>query len=550
MKKIVYLILLSLLFFWPYQSLAYLAKVNGEEVGIKDFKQYLVEFHLYEQMHPKEKKGKAALTTEALEQKLKKLIDEYLMAQEAKRLGLDQDSSYLKNMNDVRKELALSKFWQEEVKKMNITDKVLKNYYNRRLTKIHVRQIFTKDKKKAQKALKRLKSGKSFSEVAKVFSEDPFAQRGGDMGLVTRGRMADAWEKVAFSLKPGEISDIVKTDAGYHIIKVEKIISPKPEIFEKDKTWFKKQYIKQKLKERRKELTTALRKKAKIEINHKLFEKIDVNDKESTGILAKVNGEEIRVEAFLPALKKRLWGAKAMAKRWHFKIDEKKIKKSVLDQMINDSLLAQEALKKGYFRKDKNLQNTLKKFQRYFLATLFKQKIIAPQVKIEEKELKEYYQRHKEEFRAPTKYKLSLIKVSTKKEAEEIREELIAGADFSLLARKKSKGSSAKKGGLLGWISEDKMPSQVKEAVSKLKPGDISPVIKDNGKYIVLKLEEKKLGEQLPYEKVKMDIEKKLWYRKFNKMLSKYLKELRRISKIEIDKATLKKLEEEFKIRS
>jgi len=550
MKKIIYLIFPILLFFWPFHGLAYLAKVNGEKIGIKDFKQYLVEFHLYEQMHPKESAGKSVLSTKALEKKLDKLIDEYLMAQEAKRLGLDQDPIYLKKLSDIQKRLALSKLWQEEIQKLKITDQVLKNYYNYRFTKIRVRQIFTKNKKKAKEALKLLKSGRPFSEVAKSLSEDPFAKRGGDMGLLTHGRMVDAWEKVAFSLKPGQISDIVKTEAGYHIIKVEKIIPPKPKIFEKDKAWVKKEYIKEKLRERRKELVAALRKKAKITVNRELLKKIDANKKKITGVLAKVNTEEIRVKDFLPALEKRLWGIRAMAERWHFKINKEKIKETLLEEMIDDCLLAQEALKRDYFSKDKDLQNTFKKYQRYFLVTLFKQKIIAPQVKIKEEELKEYYHHHQEQFKSPTQYKLSLIKVLTKEEAEKIREELIAGADFSLLAKKKSKASSAKKGGKLGWVSEDKLPDRIKKAIKNLKCGDISPVIEDNGKYIVLKLEEKKLGRKLPYEKVKMDIEKKLWYKKFGTVLDKYLKELRKISKIEIDKATLKKVEEEFKIRS
>lgn len=66
-----------------------------------------------------------------------------------------------------------------------------------------------------------LHSGADFAEVARQYSEDPgSAKRGGDMGFAKRGDFVPEFEEVAFSLKPGEISDIVKTEFGYHLIQV------------------------------------------------------------------------------------------------------------------------------------------------------------------------------------------------------------------------------------------------------------------------------------------------------------------------------------------
>ena len=78
--------------------------------------------------------------------------------------------------------------------------------------------------KKAEDILAKIKSGKSFSELAKKYSDDPgSAQQGGELGYFTSGIMDPAFEKAAFALKVGEVSKPVRTSFGFHIIKLEAI---------------------------------------------------------------------------------------------------------------------------------------------------------------------------------------------------------------------------------------------------------------------------------------------------------------------------------------
>jgi peptidyl-prolyl cis-trans isomerase D len=74
----------------------------------------------------------------------------------------------------------------------------------------------------AEAALRRIQAGEDFAEVARQTSQDPAsAEQGGDLGFFTRGAMVKSFEDVAFALRPGEVSDPVRTEFGYHLIKIE-----------------------------------------------------------------------------------------------------------------------------------------------------------------------------------------------------------------------------------------------------------------------------------------------------------------------------------------
>ena len=542
---IIFTILFSLTL--PSRGLAYLAKVNNEVITVEDFKKALSSAHMYAPLR-KDKAGK--LSKKIIKETLDNMIDHYLLAQEAQRLDLAKEPDYLKNLDYYKKDLATRAFWQEEFKKINITDKELKSYYQEKNTKWHFSQIFTKNKKRAQEALKRLRAGESFPKVAKELSESPYASRGGDLGFIRKGQMVKEWEKVAFSLKPGEFSNIIKTSQGFHIVKLEEIKLPDMKTFEQRKKSIRRELTKKRRKIIEKQWEDSLRAKANIKINQELFKQIKQDFKgKDEEIIAWVNGAPIYLKEFLSIFKRKLWGYNAMKERWNIKIDLNKVKKEILDGLINQKVIEQEAIKRDYFSKNQEIKKQLDNHKRMLLIKEFKRKIIAPQIVLSEKELKDYYKKHKQDYLSPSQYNLRLIRVKSKKEAQEILEELKAGGDFAFLAKKKSIAESAKKGGAIGWHSENGLPTKIREAVKELKPGEFSPIVEDGGYYSIVFLEEKRKGKVIPFEEVKEKVKRQLWTQKFNTLLNKYLKQLRKVSDIKLDKKALNRLEEEFGIK-
>jgi parvulin-like peptidyl-prolyl isomerase len=85
--------------------------------------------------------------------------------------------------------------------------------------KVHCAHILVGSDSEAKMVLDRLKKGEKFGNIAKMVSRCPSGKRGGDLGKFARGKMVKEFEKAAFALKKGEVSGVVKTKFGCHIIK-------------------------------------------------------------------------------------------------------------------------------------------------------------------------------------------------------------------------------------------------------------------------------------------------------------------------------------------
>lgn len=86
-------------------------------------------------------------------------------------------------------------------------------------SKIHCAHILVEKLSVAQDLKTRISKGESFANLAKEYSIDVSKKRGGDLGFFSKGAMVSEFEKAAFALQKGQVSEIVKTQFGYHIIK-------------------------------------------------------------------------------------------------------------------------------------------------------------------------------------------------------------------------------------------------------------------------------------------------------------------------------------------
>ncbi len=213
---------------------------------------------------------------ELLKEALDMLIDERLQLQEGKKLGfvVDEDSidaavkdiskknglvdGQLQEMleregstlssyrNHIRDQILVSKITRFEIgNRVKVSDKSINQYYSEHQNEfwtdaqVRVRHILFIAERgsseanrktklaQAKKVLGKIRNGENFAELATQYSEDVSAGDGGDVGFVVRGKMVREFEEAVFSLKLGQVSDIVETEYGYHIIKVEEVLPGK-----------------------------------------------------------------------------------------------------------------------------------------------------------------------------------------------------------------------------------------------------------------------------------------------------------------------------------
>jgi len=139
-----------------------------------------------------------------------------LRAEKARKAGIDKDPSLAVKLRMQHARTLAQAYASSLMEKYKPSPEELKKYYEE-----HPEADAEKLKKKADDVLARVKKGEDFATLAKEYSDDGSREQGGDLGWFGKGRMVPEFEKAAFALQPGQTSDLVKSQFGYHIIKLE-----------------------------------------------------------------------------------------------------------------------------------------------------------------------------------------------------------------------------------------------------------------------------------------------------------------------------------------
>lgn len=193
-----------------------LAEVNGKEIKQSDVITFISQMQ----------GGQQFMNPQGIHQIADELVNQELMYIDAKENNLDQDKEF-KDQLEITKENMLKNYAMHLLfGSIKVSDDEIKEYYenNKEVVKkpksYRASHILVEDEKSANEILEKIENGLNFSDAADKYSTDK-ASKGGDLGEFPKGAMVKEFEDALDELKEGEISKPVKTQFGYHIIKLD-----------------------------------------------------------------------------------------------------------------------------------------------------------------------------------------------------------------------------------------------------------------------------------------------------------------------------------------
>ncbi|NOZ24840.1 MAG: hypothetical protein GXO94_01950 [Nitrospirae bacterium] len=503
--------------------------VDGKAITAEDFRYSLQIAHRREDL--------SSAGELSLSEYVQKLIDDTLIIEEARRMGLDRSPEVRKAVDAFILRESVVKLYADEVSgKVSVSDDDVMNYYKKNYESFTLGIIETDSKEEAEEVLKQLDEGADFRDLARKYSTSGTGSNGGDI-VLRRGSMPPHMGEAVAALDPGGVSDVIMAGGKYYVVKLYgRTEAPEGEL-PGIRRQVEKAVRKQKEKIRADEYLEVLRRRSSIKVDRELLSAIatgkDDEDAgkwaESEDVVAEVDGSVLTAGEFV-----------TMAETY-----KGRPKEYVLNSWIDRKVVDHEALRRNYLN-DPDFKKRVERYEDQLLKRTFIDKVIVPRIKVTEEILREYYSEHLKEFSKPDRFRIQQITVGSLDEAREISESLNDGADFSWLARKRSTDGAGPKGGDAGWLVLEELPGPARRMVLEMEPGEISPVFEVGSSYRIIRLLAKAEGEPMRFEDVRDAVLKAYFRDELKRRMDLVVSKLREDARIEVYWEAVRSIEKEI----
>jgi peptidyl-prolyl cis-trans isomerase C len=524
MKKIVYLtVFIVLMVFVSCQDDNYAARVGNYVIKIQEVKSSFGD-----------RKNTSIADFDAILSQVNSLVDKKLTVIGAIQEGLENDSTVLARIAEMQDKQVYSYMIQKDVISKVVTPKMMRQKYKQQSREWHLRHIFFPLKQKQSQSKiailtelstlrGRLLRGESFDALAREFSKDSLsAGKGGDLGFVKWGEknFGAIFYNLIDKVAQGQISKIIESNVGFHIVKVEHIRSVKqlpykesqeriqrsfyrPKNAELDSTYFayieqmKKKYKSEYIQTNIDSLLAVIKEKANEDVIPRREPLVFLNSltpEQQKMPLANYEGGTFAVEQMF-----KIYNTISPMRRPA--IGSTDVIVQFLDKNVPKTLI----IEKGYSKKvhkNAKVKSAVKKEKEKILSQYAKLVLVDNRVDVSEEKMKSYYDEHLYKYETDVKVDVQQIKVSDLKTAKIVYEKADNGVDFLNLASKYYAAELNSKDAELGFISSTDHDLIGKTAV-QMNVGDISEPLKIDAFYSVIKVVQRKAGSLSSYEKVK-----------------------------------------------
>ncbi len=505
------------------------AKVGEKEISLGDFNIAHTSISVFNRP--------PLLTYEDKEKFLNILINKELLMDEARARNLDEDPGVVAQRELYELEYGLRALYKEVVDTgLEITGAEVEAYYKKSRSRVRARHILVATAETAQDLRRRIvEDGEDFATLAREFSiDEKSGPAGGDLGFIDSAKDPAILVQVAAGLEIDEVSNVVGSRQGYHVIQTIHRNEPSMDEFEQQRPVCAAELRNQKRGRR---------------WNDYLQDQLAVNQvKFDDDVIAEINGllpergdvnpgwretisKELRAKT-LCTYKDGEWTVGKLLASYSPESGKgipvqtpggAWIMRAIEAVILNKTNLA-EAVNRGILEQDNVARNIRKRVQERMLDILHTE--IVQDVVVEEDSIRSSYERVKDDLKVGDTVRFCLISLLDNAKIQEARKRILGGESFEELALEYNVGPILEKEGMIGPATRDKISVEDLQIqlFDQLEPGEMTTVVTAaTGGFLMAKLLEKNAGHNLTYEEAYEEIRLALLENNKNSLLNDWL---------------------------
>jgi parvulin-like peptidyl-prolyl isomerase len=516
-----------------------IAVVNGEPVTLRDLEVRLEEMHGTAEGAPHRPFD--------LDRLMFRMVNDLLLAQEARTLGMAGEEPTRGQVARFRREAMLQELEREQVlSKARVTDAEVRTAFQEQYRRLDLRVITVDDRKAAEGILAEVKAGADMAALAARRSHDPYATRGGLASGLPRRDLSPEIGALAAGLKPGEAGGPVMTDLGWSVLRLEGTQEADPHVYETAAPILRDLLTLEKVGALRADLAARLETKHPVRVEQAVLAAI-VPERLTDGRLAPKVADRAATVARIGAAGGVSAGeyADALLLRWSGIRSEDAARAAgpiLLKRLVDRALLLAEAEALGYGKRP-DVARRARDYETRLLVQRYLEEVLGKEVAVGQEEMQAWYEAHRSDFPRPPRLRVAQITVAEAAQAQEIAAQLERGADVAWLARQRSTDRFAAAGGDRGWMVPRPGGDEVNDALMTARPGQVLGPFGQPGDFTVLKVAAREDQGLHPYAEVSGNVRSAVFSEKFRTVLDERVTRLRARARIEVKEDVLATLE-------
>lgn len=509
------------------------ATVNGDQITADMMAAELGRIHSAQS-------GEVHRSDFSLDKLLQRLINDRLILQDAYGLGIDQEKTVVDAVGWFRETAAYQILLEDiQPKDFNVPESELRAGFERYYRRAMLRLICVVDSSLSVQIADSIHQGVSMASLSTRYAIDKYKTLGGDAGVFPLYDIPEDLSRQLETATPGQLVGPMFLWNTWAVVRAEAFLPPDEAIYDSVKVILRKQLLIDKGAEFRKGFIAQESAGIPVWIDSAAVDSIPIRMAMSVDETKKV---------IMRVGKSRELDAVDLKNKYVHRIvgrsdrDNHNVLWEALDEQYQVMMLKEIAGKRAYIE-DSRLDQDANKFRDSMMVVQYLQSVIAPTIKVSDAEVKEFYDANPDRFISAGRVRVAIITRATLEEAQADYEKILAGADFTWIAKQFSTDVYKDRGGLRDWATRSQFPTELAAQLDTMSIGNCFPPLSGSEGFVIMRLVEREPGTKQTLAEATPSIKSHLEQQKQYGAIDNMIKELRADAEIQINDQVLREMQ-------